>query len=367
MADVEINEAIWPRADMIRSRPVRDCYLCGAEGRLLYAGLRDRFFSAPGEWTMVQCPRSNCGLAWLSPMPLESDIGIAYIEYHTHQHPGRMETPALPPHQNFIGRWLGVLSRWKKAGYLANTYGYGRESAPPLQKGLGWLMYLQPIKRVKVDSEMTYLERRDGGLLLEVGCGNGDLLRRMQGFGWSVEGVDPDPGAVAAASSKGLRVSCGRVEDLRYPADRFDAVVMNHVIEHVENPSGLLRGCRRILKPNGQLIVTTPNKASLCHALYREAWMQIDSPRHMYLFTPRTLEDLVRRVELKPIRLFTSIRDADRVFLASRDIARFGRHAWGTQYAPALRAWGRALQLVEATIFSWSLRLGEDIVFVGTK
>lgn len=366
MADVETIEAIRPQTDTIRSRPVRDCYLCGAEGRPLYVGLRDRLFNAPGEWTMVECPRSDCGLAWLNPMPLEADIGLAYIEYHTHQHSDRIETSGSHPHQT-IGRWLGVLSRWKRAGYLANVYGYYRGSVSRWETGLGWLMYLQPTKRVEVDSEIMYLGRREAGSLLEVGCGNGEFLGRMEDLGWRVDGVDTDPAAVALASSNGLRVWCGSVEDRRYPADHFDAVVMSHVVEHVQDPAALLHECRRILKPNGRLILVTPNKASWGHALYRDAWMQIDPPRHMYLFTRQTLDRLTRSVGLKPLRLSTTIRNGDGVFLGSRAIAQRGRHVWGSRYSRVLRARGRFMQLVELLLLGWKSDVGEEIVFVGTK
>lgn len=366
MADMVKVNAIQPKADAIRSRPVRDCYLCGAEGRLLYVGLRDRLFNAPGEWTMVECPRPDCGLAWLNPMPLETDIGVAYQEYYTHLNPSQVVASGSSRNQGLLGRWLGKLSQFKRAGYLANVYGYDSGAVSRWQRRLGWVMYLQPTKQVEVDSDIMYLTGRAGSLL-EVGCGNGDLLRRMQGLGWRVEGVESDPQAAALVSSVGLPVWCGSVEDRRYPSDHFDAVVMSHVIEHVLDPSALLRECRRILKPNGRLVITTPNKASWAHRLYQETWMPLDPPRHSYLFSRQAVDRLTRSVGLQPLRLATTIRNADGIFLASRDITREGRHLWGTQYSRGSRAWGRALQLVESAMLWWKPNSGEEIVFVGTK
>ena len=59
--------------DQIRTRPEPNCSACGAEGLLLYDGLEDRLFGAPGAWTMKRCPAQSCGLLWLDPAPLEEE------------------------------------------------------------------------------------------------------------------------------------------------------------------------------------------------------------------------------------------------------------------------------------------------------
>ena len=51
----------------------------------LYQNLRDRLFSAPGQWNLVRCAEKSCGIIWLDPMPLEGDIGEAYRDYLTHE------------------------------------------------------------------------------------------------------------------------------------------------------------------------------------------------------------------------------------------------------------------------------------------
>ena len=68
----------------IGSRPNPTCVVCGAPGEVLYAGLRDRLFSAPGEWNIKRCSNTSCGLLWLDPMPLETEVWKAYENYYTH-------------------------------------------------------------------------------------------------------------------------------------------------------------------------------------------------------------------------------------------------------------------------------------------
>src|SRR5208283_2932444 len=115
----------------IRSFPCPKCYLCGADGEPLYAGLRDRLFNAPGEWGLKRCPNSECGLVWLDPMPLEEDIGIAYESYFTHPAPGDAPPPAPPGAR----RRAAELCR---SAYRAWRFNYGDSAGRPLR----WLLAL---------------------------------------------------------------------------------------------------------------------------------------------------------------------------------------------------------------------------------
>src|SRR5713226_6362648 len=46
------------------------CGICGSKGRLLYNGLTDNLFNAPGVWNLLQCKNAHCGVLWCDPMPL---------------------------------------------------------------------------------------------------------------------------------------------------------------------------------------------------------------------------------------------------------------------------------------------------------
>src|SRR5438046_3175301 len=92
----------------IRSRAFPVCRLCGKPGERIYSGLSDKLFGTPGTWTLKQCSRPECGLAWLDPMPLEQDIDKAYTGYHTHD-----ESPA--PQDSWLRRAYSLI----KQGYIA--------------------------------------------------------------------------------------------------------------------------------------------------------------------------------------------------------------------------------------------------------
>ena len=257
----------------IRARPCPECYLCGAPGIPLYRALLDRLFGVPGQWNLKKCPSKGCGLIWLDPMPLEEDIGKAYQSYYTHQ-----DTVRIPD------TWPRRAYQTVKEGYLANRYGYRKEALPAWKRLLGLLIYLHPGRRAVLDFSAMYLPIRPGGCLLEIGCGSGGMLKQMQELGWDVEGVDFDSVAVAKAREKGLEVHLGTLEDQDYANDRFDAVVMIHLIEHVYEPSRLMRECHRILKPGGRLVVVTPNNESWGHEMFRSCWRGLEPPRHLHIF-----------------------------------------------------------------------------------
>jgi SAM-dependent methyltransferase len=158
-----------------------------------------------------------------------------------------------------------------------------------MKRWLWPLMYLHPGARGEADGSVSHQPSpRPGAKLLDVGCGDGDHLDRMRELGWNVFGVETDGAAAAAAIKRGLPVHIGELASLPN-TENFDVVTVRHVVEHVLDPANLLHECRRVLKPGGTLVVMTPNAASVGHALLRKSWLPLDPPRHIYLFTRRTL------------------------------------------------------------------------------
>ncbi|MDW8308303.1 MAG: class I SAM-dependent methyltransferase [Verrucomicrobiales bacterium] len=259
------------------------CCLCGAEGRPLYAGLRDRLFSAPGVWSLRQCPDGRCGLLWLDPMPRAEEIARAYARYYTHAAVGNGSASALKR------AW-----RTWKAAYLTERFGYNGEAKRGPTRALAALMYLLPVRRRDVEASVRYLPAQPGGRLLDVGCGSGDWLVQMRARGWQVEGLDFDPTAVEVARKRGLPVRLGPLEQQGYEAESFDAVTLHHVIEHVPDPVATLRECHRVLRRGGRLVVATPNVHSLSHRVFGPDWRGLEPPRHLHLFTPESLRRALR-------------------------------------------------------------------------
>lgn len=316
----------------LRSVPQPRCLLCNAPGQTLYSELPDRSFAAPGRWGFLRCPRPECGLVWLHPQPIPEDIGAAYTGYYTHAQPA--------PGPTGLRRLLEAVQR----AYLARRFGY--PTTVPFPRALAWMAWLHPGGPDELDSAAMYLPAPGRpARLLDVGCGSGIHLARMQQLGWSVEGVEVDPHAVAAARARGVPVRLGTLQQQRYADASFDAVFSAHVLEHVHDPIDLLRECGRVLNPDGTLVILTPNIESRGHQKFGAAWLNLDPPRHLYLFSPRTLRQAAERAGLHVLSLRSTARTAWVYGALSRAIQRTGRGEMSELGRPTSLLYGILYQL----------------------
>jgi ubiquinone/menaquinone biosynthesis C-methylase UbiE len=124
------------------------------------------------------------------------------------------------------------------------------------------------------------------GRILEVGCGTGGLLVASARAGKAIEGVDIASRWLIAArrrlSDHGLAVSllAASAERLPYSNDRFDVVVADSLLEHLDNPARALREWARVLRPGGRLIVWSPNRYTLTTDPHIGLWGLGWLPRH---------------------------------------------------------------------------------------
>lgn len=145
---------------------------------------------------------------------------------------------------------------------------------------------------------MKGLDKSTGSAkVLEVGCSSGRLLLRLQkDFGIPTEnlwGIEPDPNAASAARTAGL----AHVTETELPDTgidcRFDRIVFWHALEHLHRIGENLDKARELLDAKGQLIIALPNLDSDDAHRYGANWIALDAPRHLYHFTPKTLEALL--------------------------------------------------------------------------
>ncbi len=332
------------------------CTLCGSTGRPLYVEQQDRLFGAAGRWDLKQCPERDCGLVWLDPMPLAQDLFKAYDAYYTHAASNENSRGGLPRR----------LYRRMKSEYLTNEYHYRLSRGTLGRWFASGLLYLLPFGRADADADVRHLPAVPQGRLLDVGCGTGEWLSWMRGLGWEVEGVDFDPGAVRVARENGLAVGCGTLEEQRYPDNSFEAVTLNHVIEHVPAPVQTLAECARILKPGGTLFLATPNTRALGHRMFARHWRGLEVPRHLHLFCPPAMERLLAAAGFVKAR----IKTLNSAYIWRETLAlqaRFNKTSNGKHGLLRNRLTGAALALLEQAWLLVQPEAGECLAVLAHK
>jgi 2-polyprenyl-3-methyl-5-hydroxy-6-metoxy-1,4-benzoquinol methylase len=184
----------------------------------------------------------------------------------------------------------------KQRYYPPAYYGDGRRYVFPVDHLLNRLQARRSVRIHAANGNRP-------GRVLDVGCGRGLLLNQLRKLGWTVTGTELSDGAARFARDVlQLDVKVGDLRHLHFERGTFDAVVLWHVLEHVDDPAVLLRDVYRLVRPGGFVLLAVPNFGSIEAKLTRAGWFHLDVPRHVSHFTPETL---VRMLEAEG---FTSER-----------------------------------------------------------
>lgn len=137
------------------------------------------------------------------------------------------------------------------------------------------------------------------GNLLDVGAGTGAFCQTMQQKNWNIIGLEPDADAREVAFKK-YSLQLQQTENLfKLPANNFDAITMWHVLEHVHSLHNYLKQFNLLLKEKGKLFIAVPNYTSKDAKHYQQFWAAYDVPRHLYHFSPKSIEILAQQYGFK--------------------------------------------------------------------
>jgi ubiquinone/menaquinone biosynthesis C-methylase UbiE len=164
-----------------------------------------------------------------------------------------------------------------------------------------WRKRLNSIKRVK-----------PGKTLLDVGCGAGTFLDLVRQDGWSINGTEVSAYASDYASRRlNTDIYHGELVPAGFEEDTFDVVTMWHVLEHVEDPMAYLLEIKRVLKPQGLLVLAVPNVDNrVFQAAYRiikgrklKLFTMGEKEIHLYHFSVKTIQAYLRQTGFECVRL----------------------------------------------------------------
>lgn len=229
-------------------KKINECPICNHTSFKPFLKTKD-FMITQEEFTIVEC--ENCGFHFTNPAPEESKVDKYY------------QDEAYISHSS------------SKKGIINWIYNKVREVT--LNQKLGW---------IKKHSE--------GNNLLDIGCGTGHFLSKVEKNGYSVTGLEPDPIAREnAAALNGVHpLDIASLKSLEKQS--YDVITMWHVLEHVYELKESVETYLNLLKPNGTLFIAVPNLESWDAQHYKEYWAAYDVPRHLYHFRKKDIENLFK-------------------------------------------------------------------------
>lgn len=138
------------------------------------------------------------------------------------------------------------------------------------------------------------------GTVLDIGAGTGDFLVEAKKQGWQITGIEPNLKAKQTAISKNVDFA-DSLESLQNHS--FDVITMWHVLEHIPDLDFQLRELKRLLKPNGTIIIAVPNFKSFDAKYYKEFWAAYDVPRHLWHFSKTAIKKLFWNYKIKLLKI----------------------------------------------------------------
>jgi SAM-dependent methyltransferase len=139
------------------------------------------------------------------------------------------------------------------------------------------------------------------GRLLDIGCQFGELLFLARRLGYEADGLEINQGNVEYVRKQGFKVYSTILEEAEIPDNHYDAIVVNHVLEHVPNPKTFLDEVRRILRPGGLLFIGVPCFESIIPIhLKRGNWYALLPEEHIWQFGQESLITLLKDTDFNP-------------------------------------------------------------------
>ena len=237
------------------------------------------------------------------------------------------------------------------------------------KKGIVDTLY-QTVKKSALQKKLELLNSVNSQekTVLDIGCGTGDFLSVCENDGWKVTGIEPSEKARKLAKQKlksetyiytdihaffeeeyageekdfdikqsykntklwhhgehpvknveeSIQQAKGEsVNDLEENPYQYDVITMWHVLEHIYDLDKYIYQLKKLLKPNGTLIIAVPNFKSWDAEYYKEYWAAYDTPRHLWHFSQTAIHRLFSTELMKVVKTIPMKFDAFYVSILS--------------------------------------------------
>jgi SAM-dependent methyltransferase len=184
------------------------------------------------------------------------------------------------------------------------------------------------------------------GRLLDVGSGFGYMLKLAREDGYDAVGIEASS-AAARLSKAAFKVEpiVGFFPEHKFEPCSFDAVVMNHVLEHMPDPFGAMVEAERILKPGGIVAVMFPNYASVMRWLMKDRWPGLQPSQHIWQLSSASV----------------------RMMMGTAGLEVSTPHAGSLDYHRGDRPWHKWLLWQALLLSAERVGLGDNEIMIGEK
>ncbi len=214
----------------------------------------------------------------------------------THPQPSKEKLPDYYQSEDYISHTDTKRNLFEKAYHLVRTFTLNRK-----------------LSLINSYVSKTSKEKK----VLDIGCGTGDFLQTAQKNDWIVSGIEPNDDARTIANEK-TNDSVFNIEHLlEFKDHSFDVITLWHVLEHLPNLEEHVNLLKKLLKPEGRIIIAVPNYKSYDAKKYKEFWAAYDAPRHLWHFNKMAMSKLFSKVLMKVEKIKPMWFDAFYVCLLS--------------------------------------------------
>jgi len=138
------------------------------------------------------------------------------------------------------------------------------------------------------------------GKVIDIGASTGVMLDIFKSESWKTWGVEPSNSA-SVAEDKGHKVVKDIFERAKLPKNYFDVIVLNHTLEHMDDPLFVLKKVYGLLKKEGIVFIDVPNFGSLASKILGKHWPYLLPQEHKHQFTKKSLVQMLKKAGFKVV------------------------------------------------------------------